>query len=111
MARGTLALSSSDRGGTELPAPTVGDPTNGHAVANDGTTLLLVQNTGTTVARTVTLHISKVVDGITLTGVRTKSIPVGKTHLFGPYSSADYGTTILVDVDNAELKFNAIRSA
>lgn len=111
MPRGTLVVTSSARSGTELPAPTTGDPTNGHQYANDGTVMFLALNSGSTVSRTVTVHITKTVDGIPVTGTRTVPVAVGKTALIGPYSPADYGTTVLIDVDNAELKLTAFRSA
>lgn len=111
MPRGTIAVTTSDRAGSALPVATVGDPTNGHTIANDGRTLLLVENTGSTVARVVTLQMSRAVDGLTLTGSRTVSVATGVTRLLGPYPTADYGTALLVDVDNAELKIRAIRSA
>jgi hypothetical protein len=111
MARGTINVTDSARGGTLLPAATVGDPVNGHTIANDGTVLLLVENTGSTVARTVTIKISRKVDGFDATANRTKAVPIGQTHLFGPYDPKDYGSALLVDVDNAELKIRAIRSA
>ncbi|GAB7187168.1 hypothetical protein ATKI12_6999 [Kitasatospora sp. Ki12] len=111
MPRGTINVTSSDRAGTVLPAATAGDPTNGHTVANDGRTLLIVENTGSTVARTLTLQMSKSVDGLPLTGSRTVSVATGATRLLGPYPTADYGPALLVDVDNAELKIRAVRSA
>ncbi len=111
MARGTINVTTSDKGGATLPAATVGDPTNGHAVANDGTVQLLVENTGSTVARTVTLQITRKIDGFTATAQRTKSIPIGQVQYFGPYDPKDYGSLLLIDVDNAELKIRAIRSA
>ncbi|MFI8084381.1 hypothetical protein ACIF6L_26705 [Kitasatospora sp. NPDC086009] len=111
MARGTINVTTSDKAGTVVPAPTVGDPTNGHTIVNDGRVMLLVENSGSTVARTVTLQMSKAVDGVMLTGTRTVSLAVGVTKLLGPYPTADYGPALLVDVDNAELKIRAIRSA
>ncbi|MFD8315876.1 GntR family transcriptional regulator [Kitasatospora purpeofusca] len=111
MPRGTINVTDSARTGALLPAPTVGDPTNGHSVANDGRVMLLVENSGSTVPRTVTLQMSKSVDGLTLTGSRTVSVAAGATRLLGPYPTADYGAALLVDVDNAELKIRAIRAA
>ena len=110
MPRGNIVVTSSSRSGTELPAPTVGDPTNGHQYSNDGATMLLAQNSGSTVVRDVTIHITKQVDGIPVTGTRVVPVAVGKTELLGPYATADYGTTVLIDVDNAELKLTAVRS-
>ncbi|MFD0276159.1 hypothetical protein ACFVHB_19960 [Kitasatospora sp. NPDC127111] len=110
MPRGTINVTTSDKAGAVVPAATVGDPTNGHTVANDGRTLLLVENSGSTVARTVTLQMAKTVDGVTMTGARTVSVAAGVTKLLGPYSTADYGSALLVDVDHAEIKIRAFRS-
>ncbi|WP_282203875.1 hypothetical protein [Kitasatospora fiedleri] len=109
MARGTIAVSTADRAGTVLPAATDGDATNGHAVVNDGRTALLVKNGGSTVSRTVTIRLSGTLDGLAVTATRTKSVAVGAEVLLGPFPRDVYGSSLLVDVDNAELKIRAIK--
>ncbi|MFD8595355.1 hypothetical protein ACFV1L_10175 [Kitasatospora sp. NPDC059646] len=109
MARGTIAVSISDRAGTVLPAATVGDPVNGHVVANDGRVGLLVRNTGSTVGRTVTVRLSGTLDGQAVSATRTKTLAAGADALFGPYPKDMYTASLLVDVDNAELTIRAIK--
>jgi hypothetical protein len=46
-------VTSATRAGVTLTS-TTGDPVNNHTVANDGRTAVIVENTGSTVARTVT---------------------------------------------------------
>ncbi|MFJ9694962.1 hypothetical protein [Kitasatospora sp. NPDC101183] len=111
MPRGTINVTSSDRAGTVLPAATAGDSANGHTIVNDGRVMLIVENAGSTVARTVSIQISKPVDGFSAVATRTVSVAAGATRLLGPYPTADYGPALLVDVDNAELKIRAIRSS
>jgi hypothetical protein len=110
MARSSVPVTTSDRAGTALSAATTGDPVNGHSVDNDGAVLLLVENTGATVSRTVTIQITQKVDGFAV-APRTKAIPIGQTHIFGPFPPLAYGAKLLVDVDNAELKVRAVKSA
>lgn len=106
MARGQIPATVSTRAGVALPAETNGDATNFHYVQNSGKTKILVRNSGV-VARTVTVHLARTVDGQQPAN-RTKAIPAGETHVFGPYPKDDYGTQILIDVDNAELKLRAV---
>ncbi|WP_340376591.1 hypothetical protein U5640_16735 [Streptomyces sp. SS7] len=97
-----------DRSGVLLPNPTTGDPTNNHTVGNNGRVVLLVQNSGGTVARTATFHLARTVDGFSVTP-RTVSVAAGATKACGPFNPNDYGDDLLVDVDHAELKITAIR--
>lgn len=111
MARGAVPVTGISRSGVELPIETTGDATNNHSVVNDGKTLLLARNTnGASTDRTVTVHVTRTVDG---QAVASRSYPVaaGKTKALGPFPPADYGDTLLVDVDNAELMLRAIRFA
>ena len=98
----------SDRDGEALTAEVNGDPVNNHYVTNTGKTKLLIRNAnGAATARTVTIRLFRTVDGQSITS-KTKAIPAGETHIFGPYPVNDYGTQLLIDVDNAELKLRAI---
>lgn len=106
MPRVAIPATTGTTSGVNLPAETSGDPVNNHSVTNTGRTQLLVRNSGA-VARTVTFLFARTVDGSTVTN-KTKAIPAGETHLFGPFDRNDYGTELLVNADNAELKFRAI---
>jgi len=108
MARSAITITAPTRAGVSLPAATVGDPVDNHTIANDGRVVLLVENTGSTVSRTVTLHLARTVDGFSV-APRTVSVPVGETWILGPYQPDDYGKSLLVDVDNAELEIRAVR--
>lgn len=107
MARTAIAVTQSVRAGATLPAATVGDPVNNHSVPNNGKVVLLVENTGATTARSVTFAFSEKVDGQPVTP-RVESVAVGETQVFGPFPPTEYGSTLLVDVDNAELTLLAI---
>jgi hypothetical protein len=106
MPRVAITADVSSRGGTALSAEVNGDPVNFHQITNTGNTKLLIRNSGA-VSRTVTIIFSKTVDGQTVTN-RTKAIAAGATEVFGPFSIEEYGTTLLFNVDNAELKIRAI---
>ena len=108
MARGTLSVKQASRDGMDMGTATVGDATNGHVVANDGKTGLLVKNTGSTLARTVTFKLFKTVDGQSVTP-RAESVPIGATYLFGPFPTDSYGANLEVDVSHAELTIQAVR--
>lgn len=108
MARGAIATVTSTTTGVEAPTPTTGDAVNGHYVTNTGKTKIHVKNTnGASTARTVTFHVFRTVDGQTVTS-KTKAVPAGKTWIFGPFDRNDYGSQILIDVDNAELTLFAV---
>lgn len=108
MARGQIVATVSTRSGVALPAETNGDATNGHYVQNSGKTKVHVRNSnGSATARVVTFKLYRTVDGLGVTS-RTKSIPAGETHVFGPFPKDDYGSQLLIDVDNAELKLRAV---
>lgn len=108
MARALVPTVVSSRSGVALPTAADGDPTNGHYLQNSGKTKLLVENTnGSATARTVTFKFYRTVDGSAVED-RAESIPAGETQVFGPFPTDDYGTQLLIDVDNAELKLRAI---
>lgn len=101
MARGLIINVVSDRDGEKLPTPTTGDAVNHHFFNNTGKTRLYVKNTGAT-PRILTVRLARTIAGQTITPV-TKSIPAGETHVFGPYSTNDFGRVTDVDVAHAEL--------
>ena len=110
MARSTLTVTSITKAGVAPPAETNGDPTNNHLLPNDGTnTFLLARNSnGASVARTLTVRLQGSVDGQAITP-KTYSIPAGASRYIGPFDTARYGSSVQVDVDNAELKLTALR--
>lgn len=108
MARGAIPVSALSRAGVAPPSETNGDATNNHSVVNDGATFLLVRNSnGASTARTVTFRPTSTVDGQSVT--RAVSIAAAASRYFGPFPTGIYGRSLLVDVDNAELKLSAFR--
>lgn len=109
MPRTSLTAVQASRAGTVLPAATAGDATNGNSIANDGRTVFIVTNTnGTSTSRTITFATVRSVDGLTAP-IRSETIPAGETQVFGPFPPTDYGNTLAINVDNAELTIQAIR--
>ncbi|MET8978552.1 hypothetical protein ABZX85_23330 [Streptomyces sp. NPDC004539] len=109
MPRTALTPIQATRAGTVLPAAVAGDVANGNGVANDGRVILIVKNTNASaVARTVTFAFTKTVDGQAVTS-RAETIPAGETQVFGPFPPTDYGTSLAVNADNAELTVQVIR--
>jgi hypothetical protein len=111
MARVNLPWTQFDRtvnAGVPVGAEVNGDAVNFHSVINDGNVKVLVRNSGATVPRTVTVRLSKTVDGQAAAS-RTHAIPVSTSRWLGPWPVAEYGDPVLIDVDNAELKLTAYR--
>ncbi|MEU3683760.1 hypothetical protein AB0E99_22870 [Streptomyces sp. NPDC030592] len=107
MARTAVPLTAVTRTGVAPPAETNGDAVNNHVISNNGRVILLVRNAGTTVARTLTLHVRGLIDGQTVTP-RTVSIATEASVYVGPFPTDAYGAQLEVDVDNAELKLIAL---
>ncbi|MFE2560005.1 hypothetical protein ACFXGT_29105 [Streptomyces sp. NPDC059352] len=77
-------------------------------MTNDGRTVILVKNTGATVARVVTFRIARTIDGQAVTH-RTASLVAGEQKTFGPFDTADYGGLMQIDVAHAELTLTPIK--
>ncbi|MFI1580027.1 hypothetical protein [Embleya sp. NPDC020630] len=107
MARGTITPTQGSRAGTTMIAATTGDATNGHQVAYDSRVGILAKNTGAT-SHTITFLPSRLVDGQSTAG-RVETLAAGETQLFSGFDTADYGTTLRVDVNHAEITIQAIR--
>ncbi|MET9729708.1 hypothetical protein ABZZ79_03275 [Streptomyces sp. NPDC006458] len=107
MPRTAVPVTQITRAGVAAPAETNGDPVNNHVIPNNGRMLLLVRNSGSTVARTVTLRLPGLHDGQSITP-RTVSVPQSASRYIGPFPTDSYGSQLQVDVDNAELKLIAL---
>ena len=106
MPRVALTVTQLTRAGVAAPTPANGDPVNNHTVQNNGRVFLLVQNAGTTVPRTLTLRLPGVTDGQSLTP-KTVELATETERYIGPFPVDQYGSTLQIDVDNAELKLSA----
>lgn len=107
MPRVAVPVTQATRAGVTLTS-TTGDPVNNHYVVNDGRTAVIVENTGSTVSRTVTFRLTRTVDGFAVTP-RTETLAFGEKQLFGPFDVQEYGGKLQVDVDNAELELTPIK--
>lgn len=96
----------------DLGAAVAVDVANGNSVVNSGRTVLIVKNTNAgSTARSVTVTFNgNTVDG-QLPTARVTPVPAGKTWVFGPYDPANYGTSLLVNGDNAELVVQVVEIA
>ncbi|MFB7823897.1 hypothetical protein [Streptomyces hydrogenans] len=100
-------MTTPTRAGVALTS-TPGNATDNHVMSNDGRTAILIKNTGSTVARTVTFRFARKVDGQAVTS-RTASLVAGEQKLFGPFDVQDYGAKMQIDVDHAELTLTPIK--
>lgn len=110
MPRVNVPVTAITRSGVAPGTEVNGDSTNGHSFDNDGTVWLEARNSGTTVARVVSALFANTVDGVTV-DPKTWSIPTSATRRIGPFPTRLYGSTVSIDVDNAELKLTAYKLA
>lgn len=105
--RVNLPLSQLTRAGIAPAAEVAGDASNGHSVQNDGDVFVLVRNSnGSSTAHAVTIHVPELVDGQAVAS-RTVSVPATVSRYLGRFPASTYGSLVLIDVDNAELKLSA----
>lgn len=106
MARTNISVAQFDRTGVALTA-TAGDVTNGNSIPNDGSTGLVVTNTGAT-SHTLTVAITKKVDGQGVTA-KTWTLTAGAVLGIGPFPVDEYSAKLQVNADNAELTILPVR--
>lgn len=91
---------------TAFPQPSVaGDVANGNVSPNDGATFLAVFNADGANTYALTVQVVNGVDGLTA-GPRSYTIPVSGsgTQITGPFPLNAYGSQLLWNVANANLK-------
>lgn len=110
MPRVDIPVTQITRSGVAPATEVNGDTVNNHSVVNDGSVWLEVRNSGTTVARTVSARFENTIDGQTIPA-KTWSIATEATRRIGPFPVRMYGSSLLIDVDNAELKLTAYKLA
>lgn len=110
MPRVNVPVTQITRSGVAPATEVSGDATNNHSVANDGSVWLEVRNSGSTVPRTVSARFVNTVDGVT-TPAKTWSVATSATKRIGPFPVRLYGSSLQIDVDNAELKLTAYKLA
>ncbi len=111
MPRTTISPVAVTRAGVAPPAEANGDSVNLNQVPNNGSVILLVRNAnGAAVARVLTVRLATLVDGQSVTS-RQYSIPAAASRYIGPFDVSTYGSMLLLDPDNAELKITALQVA
>ncbi len=101
-----VPIYAAGKAGANVTAEIDGDPVNGHSVPNSGKTMILVRNSSAT-PYDFTVTVKGAVAGLT---PDPYVVEIGNmaSRLFGPYETADFGTSLFVDVENAALKFRVI---
>ncbi|WP_328546801.1 hypothetical protein [Streptomyces platensis] len=108
MPRVEIPVVAFTRAGTVLPDALVGDTVNGHTLPNDGRVGLIVENTSTDTEHSVTISLSRVVDGQPVTP-RVETVGMATALAFGPFAPGDYGSAVTIDVDSVSLTLLAVR--
>lgn len=106
MARVPLGISGSSKTGEPVIPPVAADTVSGNSVANNGETILLIANTGST-AHTLAVQLAATVDGQPV-NPRVYSLAVGQSIIAGPYPTWWYGTTLLLDSDSSEVALSVL---
>jgi hypothetical protein len=94
---------------TPIGSPTVGgDVANGNVCPNDGATFLEVLNVDASVTHVLTVQVVSGVDGLTA-GPRSYTIPTSASgsQIIGPFPLQFYGSQLLWNVDNTQIRVAA----
>lgn len=119
MPRVAIPVTEITRAGVAMDTVTqvTADPANDHSVAGgaDALTILIVENTHATLARSASIppNPALTVDGLTVGSQTIGPVPALKTFVCGVYRTntfkQDVSNTLWVDVAEADLKFRAFR--
>ncbi len=107
MPRVAVPVTAITKAGVTAAAEVNGDATNGHSIANNGSTFIVVRNNGAS-TRTLSINLQGAVDGQPITA-RTVSVATTVTKYVGPFDTTRYGTSIEAQVDHADLRLSAFR--
>lgn len=109
MARTAIVVNDSTKAGAILPAEPAADVANGNSVVNDGRVLLLLHNVNaSSTARILTISLIGTIDGFA-PAARTISVAASQYKIAGPFEIVNYGTSLALNGDNAELKITPLR--
>ena len=106
MARTALAVTTITRDGVTEPAETAGDATNGNTVSNDGRMIVRVHNSDSGASHNVTFVTIGTVDGEPVAD-RVVAMAASAVKWFGPFPTDVYGSSLAVDVADAQVKLTA----
>lgn len=106
MARVVVPVVTVTKAGVAAGTEVNGDATNFHEVSNNGATWIEVRNADGAGAHTVTVKVSKTVDGQGVTS-RTYSIALTSSKRIRLGDPNVYGNPTQIDVDSSQLKLTA----
>lgn len=110
MARTPVPVTTIVRAGVADPAVVNGDPVNHHSIDNaHGDVWLEVDNADAGGAHNLTVRFTRTVDGQAVTPVQHALAASTVRRRIGPFPVADYGRSLLVDVDSTQIKLRALR--
>lgn len=111
MARTAIPVVNIDRSGVIVNGTGVsevtGDAANDHSVVNDGNTFVQVRNVNASPVN-CTFVTQQVIDGQAVAD-RVESVPATAGKIYGPFPVSIYGTSLEIDVTDANLRFIALR--
>jgi hypothetical protein len=108
VARTLITPTTVTRAGVAPPAETTCDVAQGNASPNDGSTYILLHNTGSTVTRNLTMSFRGSVDGQAVTP-RPWAVPISTSLWIGPFDVTTYGPVLNYNGDNVELKISVLQ--
>lgn len=89
------------------PRETTGDPTNGHVIANDGATMLVLRNI-TSGGPTVSVLVPVGYDQNLTAGPRIYTLSASATSYTGVFPVEFYGPQLMVDVSSSNVRIVAL---
>lgn len=106
MPRTNLAPVTITRAGVSPGSETAGDASNGNSISNDGRMVVLVHNNDGSNPHNVTFKTVGTVDGQAIAD-RVVAMAASSSKWFGPFPPEVYGSSLQVDVADANLKLTA----
>lgn len=91
-----------------MPAGEAADPTNGDTVANNGNTVLIVNNTDGAASHTVTVNLARTVDGQAATPL-TWTLAAGAERVAALGPATFYGSNVSLEADSALVTYRCLR--
>lgn len=106
MARTAITPVLVTQGGVASMVPVAADVANGNSMANNARLKIGVTNTDVSNPHNFSITPTRPDGGGSVTAISTP-IPANTTRpvWFGPYSTSDWGSTLLINGDNVALKF------
>lgn len=86
-----------------VPAETAGDAPNDHTFVNDGRTFVEARNSSGVTTRNLEVEFTKTINGQSVTKHAYALAPNAHVRI-GPWETENYGTTVNLNVDHADIQ-------